>query len=103
MSRLEDDTHLISRSQYTERELQKQYVAASVRETAFNCPHCGALASQQWCRLYIAGVEQSLFLPDTEFLQTVLNDKEIDQTTKTRFLEDVRKLNSGLIFLEKGI
>ena len=25
-----------------------KYVSPSVRETAFNCPHCGALTTQQW-------------------------------------------------------
>jgi hypothetical protein len=82
--------------------LQKKYVAASVTETAFNCPHCGALASQQWYKLYIAGLQKTPFLPTTELVQTLLDDKEIDQTAKTRFLEDMKKLNSGLIFLEKG-
>jgi hypothetical protein len=82
--------------------LQKKYVAASVTETAFNCPHCGALASQQWYKLYIAGIQKTPFLPNTELIQTLLDDKELDQTTKTHFLEDMKKLNSGLIFVEKS-
>jgi len=28
-----------------------KYVPPSVRETAFNCPHCGALANQFWYSL----------------------------------------------------
>jgi hypothetical protein len=82
--------------------LQKKYVAASVTETAFNCPHCGALASQQWYKLYIAGIQKKPFLPTNELVQTLLDDKEIDQTMKTRFLEDMKKLNSSLIFREKS-
>jgi hypothetical protein len=82
--------------------LQKKYVAASVSETAFNCPHCGALASQQWYRLYIAGLDNSPFIPGTDFSQKVLDDKELDNAMKERFLEAARRLNSGLIFIEKG-
>lgn len=81
--------------------MQKKYVAASVGETAFNCPHCGALASQQWYKIYIAGLDRPPFFPDTEFLQTVRDDKQIDQTVKERFFEDARKMNSGLIFIQK--
>jgi hypothetical protein len=102
VSRLDWRTTRTWAIKYTERELQKKYVAASVTETAFNCPHCGALASQQWYKLYIAGLQKTPFLPTTELVQTLLDDKEIDQTAKTRFLEDMKKLNSGLIFLEKG-
>lgn len=31
-----------------------KYVTPSVRETAFNCPHCGALANQFWHNSYAA-------------------------------------------------
>jgi hypothetical protein len=85
-----------------ERELQKKYVTASVRETAFNCAHCGALASQQWYTSYIAGLENSPFIPDDDFIQKVLNDNEIDHAMKERLLDDAKKRNGGLVFIEKG-
>jgi hypothetical protein len=85
-----------------ERELQKKYVTASVRETAFNCPHCGALASQQWYTSYITGLENSPFIPEDDFIQKVLNDNEIDHAMKERFLDDAKKRNGGLVFIEKG-
>lgn len=31
-----------------------KYVPPSVKETAFNCPHCGALAKQFWHSLYLS-------------------------------------------------
>ena len=38
-----------------------KYVPPSVKETAFNCPHCGVLASQYW---YTVHADRSRSLPD---------------------------------------
>ena len=71
--------------------MPKHYVPASVKETAFNCAHCGALASQQWYNSYINGIENSPFIPDAAFLQSVFDDKHLDRDIKQQFLDDARK------------
>ena len=46
-----------------------KYVAPSVRDTAFNCPHCGALTTQQWYFLRtqpIRGDRRVPFVMDAE-------------------------------------
>ena len=40
-----------------------KYVPPSVKETAFNCPHCGALTTQQWYVLAADEVGRELRLP----------------------------------------
>jgi len=40
-----------------------KYVSPSVNETAFNCPHCGALAKQAWSSLHASHNERKRPLP----------------------------------------
>ncbi len=40
-----------------------KYVSPSVKETAFNCPHCGALAMQCWWDLYSRPIRRENRLP----------------------------------------
>ncbi|MCR8725928.1 DUF4145 domain-containing protein [Frigidibacter sp. ROC022] len=40
-----------------------KYVSPSVKETAFNCPHCGALARQSWYSTHADAMEKDT-LPD---------------------------------------
>jgi hypothetical protein len=81
--------------------VRKTYVPASVKETAFNCPHCGALTSQEWYSLYADRVEhgRTPFLPDAAFEKAVLNDPELDDETKERLIADAHNMNTGLVYL----
>ncbi|HEV7258952.1 MAG TPA: DUF4145 domain-containing protein [Bosea sp. (in: a-proteobacteria)] len=40
-----------------------KYVAPSIRETAFNCPHCQAFTSQTWLKLNGSALSQNESLP----------------------------------------
>jgi hypothetical protein len=40
-----------------------KYVSPSIQETAFNCPHCGALAKQFWYDAYVKGRKDDYPLP----------------------------------------
>lgn len=67
-------------------------VEPSISSVSFNCPHCGALAHQQWYRLEANGIEENgvPFRPDQEFVEQlrdtahVLLDEAREQHEKLR-------------------
>ncbi len=76
----------------------------SVRETAFDCPHCGAYATQHWFSLHansIAGERKTPDIPDENF-KAGINSNNIDAGTNERLTEWIRKMESGLIFFQEG-
>jgi hypothetical protein len=82
--------------------LRKKYVPASVHETAFNCPHCGALTSQSWYHLRVVKTKTP-WLPndDDDVVTTVRKDTQLDDVTKKRFLGLIDNINSGLVFFHE--
>ena len=59
-------------------------VSPSILETAFNCPHCGALAKQHWSTLYAHrnNEEQPLPFVITPERRLALDFKEVDDATE---------------------
>jgi hypothetical protein len=53
--------------------MRKKYVPPSITETAFNCPHCGALTSQYWFEVYAVKLEDrnTPFIPDANILKEI--------------------------------
>ncbi|MCY4560141.1 MAG: hypothetical protein OXF79_28035 [Chloroflexi bacterium] len=73
-----------------------KYVPPSIRETAFNCPFCGALAKQHWYSL------RAHMLRDSEPLPRILDKerrKEInfDQVEDQKKQEELRRVADKLV------
>jgi len=83
--------------------LRRRYVPASIRETAFNCPHCGAFTSQTWHNGYALplGDGTTPFIPNMEYFDAIITDETLDPKIKDYHLNYINKINLGLIFFEK--
>ncbi len=80
---------------------QGRYVAPSVFESAFSCPHCGALANQTWYKVFVQRLREGLpAIVDPSKLDglkfTEVKDIEERENLKRHF----RKLASGIPFID---
>ena len=76
----------------------------SIKETAFDCPHCGAYTTQHWINLHGKNREEKYrtpFIPDKDFLQRIKED-DLPEDHKAKLLAYLEKLDSGLICLERN-
>ena len=79
-------------------------VQPSIRETAFNCPHCGTLTTQYWSKLFSTRLKKEYPIPnfpDQEWLESIKNDREIKKPFKTDLLSLYENIHSGMVFLEE--
>jgi hypothetical protein len=75
-------------------------VQPSIRETAFNCPHCSVLTTQFWYTLHATLMgDQKLPLVASRELEAKIQG--MPENRKGHYLELVGKLSTGLIFLHK--
>lgn len=79
-----------------------RYVPPSIAETAFNCPHCGALAQQNWFSLKADSKKKDeipLRLSEETFNRSAFDDMEDkDERDKTLRLAD--KIIEGAPFID---
>ncbi|WP_228102245.1 DUF4145 domain-containing protein [Pseudomonas protegens] len=107
-----------------------KYVSPSVSLTAFNCPHCGALAKQDWAEIYICTRTEESPLPDLlhkddrgRFIAQITDDEEefkkgmiswfdamaageisVDSSQNTAYLKKyIRNLNTSHCFNCYGV
>src|SRR5688500_6712193 len=67
-----------------------KYVPPAITETAFNCPHCGALTTQFWADVYAQPLKEDQRTPIQVVkgaYDQVLDDPEFDAETK-KYLRD---------------
>lgn len=80
-----------------------KFVSPSARETAFNCPHCGALAKQFWYNLHAKSCDTEHPLPLLIGKDDERNFKDTEDVDARNHLLDVfRKLKTALPFFELG-
>lgn len=80
-------------------------VQPSTSETAFNCPHCGAFATQHWYGLSATAMEdehRTPVIPGTDLKEKVERDQTIDAETRLMLIEWVRKMSAGLVYFERS-
>jgi len=82
--------------------LSNQNHPASIKESAFECPHCGAYTTQYWHSIFAVKTKDNTppFIPDEEYLDWVDECKEVDEATKEEWISWFQKLNKGLIWVE---
>lgn len=80
-----------------------KYVPPSVKETAFNCPHCGALAKQYWNAVYLYPYSADHPLPAIYSQQDFdgMDFDKNDQSPERRKVEEwMARMISGAPFVE---
>jgi hypothetical protein len=81
-----------------------KHVEPSVSETAFSCPHCGALTTQYWLKLYAESLPAESPTPNIpkESDRKGIIEDTIKSELKTHILGWMDKMLSGLVFLQEG-
>ena len=84
--------------------MAKKATLPSIKETAFDCPHCGAYTTQYWFRIYAKklGEEEPLpRFPYKEFVERVKGDEDMPEKAKEHWLIWHKKMTAGFVFLEE--
>jgi len=79
-------------------------VPPSVTETAFTCPHCGALTTQHWSDVYgspITDEPRTPSIPDKGAKEHIIADVKLPRETKQALIEYISKMESGEPFAKR--
>lgn len=84
--------------------MAKKSVVPSIKEVAFDCPHCGAYTAQTWFDLSAdqrPSDSRLPSLPGPDVIQSIERERDLSEETKARFLAYFKKIQSGGVFLER--
>lgn len=77
----------------------------SVKETAFDCPHCGAFTTQTWFSLYASQYSNNTrtpVFPSEEFRKEITTGRDIPDEVRSNLLEWMNKMDLGHVFFERN-
>jgi len=80
-----------------------KHTPPSITETAFNCPHCGALTTQYWHEVFpseIRGERKVPFILTDTHKQNIAKSTNFEAQEKARFLDLCDRHISGLVSFE---
>lgn len=80
-------------------------VEPSIKESAFSCPHCGALTTQHWNHLFAKRITNDNKLPlidDESTLKRIENDKELDKKQKEIMSKFITRTISGRLLSSRS-
>lgn len=82
-------------------DTRTKYIPPAVSEVAFNCPHCGALATQSWYSARAESMDKSAtpFIADDEWVKSLLPDDTEELEKRQGLMAWAERLASGLPFL----
>jgi len=82
--------------------MAKKIHPPSIKETAFDCPHCGAFTTQYWFNIYAdeLGDDNPLpHIPNGTFKGQIQEDKEIPEEEKKFLFDWYDNMATGLVFI----
>jgi hypothetical protein len=77
-------------------------VEPSTKESAFNCPHCGALAAQGWYSVMADKVSAKVpFIAPPDILDRIAANKDLDAETKAKWKQHFERALLGDVFFRR--
>ena len=79
-------------------------VTPSIRETAFDCPHCGAYTTQTWyeLRANTLSAARTPDIPEKDIFEQIRKDANLSNDAKGTMIKFYEKWLSGLVFFSPG-
>jgi hypothetical protein len=84
-------------------DMSRKSVLPSIKETAFDCPHCGAYTTQYWFGTYAQEKDDNRTpnIYDKEMISRVQQATDIPENIKNNFFDTYARQKTGLVFLRK--